>query len=306
VDAVATQESLVMPEVQALLDRLSAAMKEQEDEKHAMVANIPESLKTNFDFFLKRWRGAVSDMTRWRGYEGQTALIEKVRLCDASATSEICEQQFRSFFKKPLDEYAVWTTGYTGTDKTFQQALHDEVYASPTVGNKRNLLWLIKSQSDFSNYAAVSAQVYLSSNFLRPGFSGDTSKSFPTLGESGPLYYGLVSPAKILQPQRDYLPASIINNPLAFLVLKEKTVLAPGLAGSVNLKSFLLQPGDSGSVLHIANTPIGVIATVDGNPTSGGASVMPLPEYTEESTTTNTQTNTQVPSKSTAQTGCRQ
>jgi hypothetical protein len=315
VDAVATAESLSKPEVLALLNQLSAAMKKQEDEKFAMVAAleasinpaITDTMKTNFKFFVERWRGAISDMTRWRGYEGQAALIEKVRLCDASSASGICAQQFRDFFKKPLEEYAVWTAGVTGTAKTFQQALHDEVYADmDTAGTKRNLKWLLFSQSTVANNAAIAGQSYLSTNFLRPGLSLELSANLPTLGDSGPLYYGLASPAKMLATQQSSLPTTTATDPLSHLVFKPATILVPHTANSAFKNSFFLQPGDSGSVLHIANTPIGVIATVDGNPTSGGASVMPLPEYTEESTSTSTQANTQGPSKSTAQTGCRQ
>jgi hypothetical protein len=307
VDAVATQESLARPEIQEILSRLNVEMKKLEDEKYAMVAAVPESLRTNFDFFVKRWRGAISDMTRWRGYESVAGLIEKVRLCDATSTTGICAQQFRDFFKKPLDEYAVWTAGQTGTAKTFQQALHDEVYAEMDPGGtKRNLKWLLFSQSTVANNAAIAGQSYLSTNFLRPGLSLELSANLPTLGDSGPLYYGLASPAKMLATQQSSLPTTTATDPLSHLVFKPATILVPHTANSAFKNSFFLQPGDSGSVLHIANTPIGVIATVDGNPTSGGASVMPLPEYTEESTSTSTQANTQGPSKSTAQTGCRQ
>lgn len=306
VEAVATTESLARPDVLSLLNQLSAAMKKQEDEKYAMVAAVPESLRANFDFFVKRWRGAISDMTRWRGYESQSALIEKVRLCDASNATGVCAQQFRDFFKKPLEEYAAWTTGLTGTAKTFQQALHDEVYADmDTAGTKRNLKWLLFSQSTVANNAAIAGQSYLSTNFLRPGFSLDLSANLPTLGDSGPLYYGLASPAKILATQQNALPTTTVTDPLSHLVFKPSTILVPHTVGSTFKNSFFLQPGDSGSVLHIANTPIGVIATVDGNPTSGGASVTPLPEYTEESSSSTQQAGTGAPSKSTAQSGCR-
>jgi hypothetical protein len=61
-----------------------------------------------------------------------------------------------------------------------------------------------------------------------------------------------------------------------------KTLLYSYDKGLQQGESFLMQPGDSGSVILVGNTPIGVVSTVNGVETSGGAAVMPLPEYAEE------------------------
>jgi hypothetical protein len=50
---------------------------------------------------------------------------------------------------------------------------------------------------------------------------------------------------------------------------------------------FQFQKGDSGSVLNIfSGYPAAVLSTVDGEPTSGGATITPLPEPAEEAPTT--------------------
>ncbi|MFZ9519641.1 MAG: hypothetical protein ACO3A4_04110 [Silvanigrellaceae bacterium] len=50
---------------------------------------------------------------------------------------------------------------------------------------------------------------------------------------------------------------------------------------------FQFQKGDSGSVLNIfSGYPVAVLSTVDGEPTSGGATITPLPEPAEEAPTT--------------------
>ncbi|NBW81136.1 hypothetical protein EBR21_05220 [bacterium] len=50
---------------------------------------------------------------------------------------------------------------------------------------------------------------------------------------------------------------------------------------------FQFQKGDSGSVLNIfSGYPVAVLSTIDGEPTSGGATITPLPEPVEEPPTT--------------------
>ena len=43
-----------------------------------------------------------------------------------------------------------------------------------------------------------------------------------------------------------------------------------------------LRPGDSGSMILAGGLPIAVLATVDGEKTSGGAAVLPLPEINSD------------------------
>lgn len=50
---------------------------------------------------------------------------------------------------------------------------------------------------------------------------------------------------------------------------------------------FKFEKGDSGTELNIfAGFPVAVLSTIDGEPTSGGASITPLPEPREENTST--------------------
>ncbi|MEN9529743.1 MAG: hypothetical protein RI932_1616, partial [Pseudomonadota bacterium] len=46
--------------------------------------------------------------------------------------------------------------------------------------------------------------------------------------------------------------------------------------------NFFLQPGDSGSLFLLGGLPLAVVATVDGQETSGGTSLLPLPNNNEE------------------------
>jgi hypothetical protein len=63
------------------------------------------------------------------------------------------------------------------------------------------------------------------------------------------------------------------------MFFNDKTILFKYKKNLINGETFLLQPGDSGTVALIGNMPIGVVSTVNGKETSGGTSVLPLPEY---------------------------
>ena len=63
------------------------------------------------------------------------------------------------------------------------------------------------------------------------------------------------------------------------MFFNDKTILFKYKKNLINGETFLLQPGDSGTVALIGNMPIGVVSTVNGKETSGVTSVLPLPEY---------------------------
>lgn len=57
---------------------------------------------------------------------------------------------------------------------------------------------------------------------------------------------------------------------------------------------FSFDKGDSGSLLNIfGGYPVAALSTVDGEPTSGGAAILPLPEVDEELDTTTISTSVQ-------------
>jgi hypothetical protein len=73
------------------------------------------------------------------------------------------------------------------------------------------------------------------------------------------------------------------HKPLAeHFTFNEKTLLFSFDKNAENGELFLVQPDDSGIVLVVGNQPVGVVSTVNGDPSSGGASTMPLPEVSDE------------------------
>jgi hypothetical protein len=278
-EATADSAALNRTDVKGALERLSAylqsAEKKRFDDAVILVPPIPipgttRTLQSDFLFFLNNWRLKIMQMTRWRGLESQSSLIEKVRNCAADETEGICAAPFRTFFNDALSEYAGWNV----SSKTYPVALHDEVNA-PETPTKHNLPWIIKGQNDIKNFAFLSAESSFASNFLRKGVTATVSSTLPVLGESGALFFGLATPFQMIGADSNTDPTSIIK-------FYAKTVLIPYATTSNAGLSFLLQPGDSGSVWIVNNTPIGVVATVDGVETSGGASVRPLPEIPED------------------------
>lgn len=278
-EAIVDSAVLNRTDVKGALVRLSEHLRNAEtkrlDDAVKLVPPLPiagttRTLQSDFIFFLKIWRPKIMQMTRWRGLEAQSSLVEKIRNCAAHDTAGICAAPFRNFFKAALDEYAVWNV----SGKTYPVALHEEVNA-PETPTKHNLPWLIKGQNDIKNFSFLGAESSFAGNFLRRGSTANVSLPLPTLGESGALFFGLASPFQMIGADSQADPTSILK-------FYAKTVLVPYATTSNAGLSFLLQPGDSGSVLVLNDTPIGVVATVDGVETSGGASVRPLPEFTEE------------------------
>jgi len=292
-------------ELTAVLTRMATDLKTQEDARLRMAEDkIPNigSYRSNFMFFLNQWRKRIAVMTQRRAFESQSELIEKVRQCATDDFNGICAQVFRDYFKTPLDQYKVWVKDdASGAVRNFPIALHDEVYSEPNANNadRHNIKWILRGQEDIGKYSFMGADVFFATNLLRPGYTLPSVKPSPTLGESGPLFYGLISAAN-LAPNVD------MANPLAQMLFKSTTVLVPYPKGSNNL-TIAMQPGDSGSLLVIGGIPIAVVSTVDGIETSGGASIRALPEYVEESDSTSSmnQAGGSGAAKTTAQLGCK-
>lgn len=292
-------------ELTAILTRMAKDLKAQEDARLKMAEDkIPNigTYRSNFIFFLKQWRKRIAVMTQFRSFESQSELIEKVRQCATDDFTGICAQVFRDHYKTPLDQYKVWVKDDpSGSVRNFPTALHDEVYAEPNANNadRHNIKWILGGQEAIGKYSFMGAEVFFASNLLRPGYTMPAVKPPPTLGESGPLFYGLV-PAANLAPNVD------MANPLAQMLFKPSTVLVPYPKAGNNI-TIAMQPGDSGSLLVIGGIPIAVLSTVDGVETSGGASIRALPEYVDEpdSTSSMNQAGGTSQPKTTAQVGCK-
>lgn len=299
VKASVSVESALKPEVMNLLTRLSQAMTAIEAKKFESAALATQAMGTPsnyFTFFLNNWRVKVGDMTRWRRYESMSPLIEKVRVCGAGDSSGICAAEFKNYFKDATDEYLVWVG--MNTAKTFPVALHDEVYAPKTESPpKFNLAWLLEAQAGIATQPNMLPMARYATNFSLKSVGFPLEQPIKTLGEVGPLYFGLSQPRQFL--------VDSITEPVSLVKNSNSAILVPYPVSDSNVMNFFMQPGDSGSVLTVANTPVGVIATVDGKETSGGASVRTLPEFTEETSSSSTQAGNGAPSKTSAQTGCR-
>ncbi|MEN9809709.1 MAG: hypothetical protein RLZZ488_1276 [Pseudomonadota bacterium] len=288
VEAEVVDESFARPEVSEALGRMAAELKSVEESKFAEAeAVIPLSptatgtLRSDFIFFLRQWRVRIGVMTRYRNFESQSALIDRVAACADGDNAGICAQEFRDFFKDAVDEYKFWVKDdAVGNVRSFPQALHDEV-VSP---DRFNIQWLLMGQEDIGKYSFIasfeSSKIFFASNILRTSYKANLSAAEQTLGDAGPFFFGLATPSQMI-PKSPNSPNSE-SDPTSKLLFKEKTLLVSYRTDSASAITMLLQPGDSGSVLLIGNTPIGVVATVDGVETSGGASVSALPEYTEE------------------------
>ncbi len=87
------------------------------------------------------------------------------------------------------------------------------------------------------------------------------------------------------------------------MLFNASTILIPYPVHSKQI-ALALQPGDSGSLLVLSGLPVGVVSTVDGKETSGGASIRPLPEYVGEEESADSG-NTAALAKNSPQTTCK-
>lgn len=290
-------------EVTEALARMANDLK-QEDALRLKMADekVPNigTVRTGFKFFLNQWRKRVEAMTTYRTYEGQSALIEKVRQCATGDFSGICAQGFRDYFKPAVDEYKTWVANdAAGSVRDFPTALHDHIYREPDPTNIKtyNLKWILKVNSEIKNASYLWTEAAVSTNVLRPGYKVPDVSPLPTVGESGPLYFAL---AKMIQVNPQLDP----DNILAAMLFKTSTILIP-YSRTIKPLALALQPGDSGSLLVVSGLPVGVVSTVDGKETSGGASIRPLPEYVGEEEPADSKENTAGVSKNAPLTTCK-
>lgn len=288
-------------EITEALTRMAADLKKEDADRIKMAeAKIPDVgvLQKGFKFFLKSWRKRVAAMTTFRTYESQSALAEKVSQCATGDLSGICAQSFRDYFKPAIDAYKTWVKNdAAGSVRNFPTALHDHVYREPDPADldTYNLKWILKVNSEIKNAAHLWPETSVSTNVLRPGYKVPTEVPPPTVGESGPLYFVL---ARVIQVNPQLNP----DNVLAGLLFKDKSILIP-YSRTAKPLSLGFQPGDSGSLLVVTGLPVGVVSTVDGKETSGGASIRPLPEYVGEEESSDA--NNAALSKNAALTTCK-
>jgi hypothetical protein len=262
-------------DVTEALTRMREFIKRNEDDQLARVNALKLLIPTaEYDYFMDfqtNWRTKISLLTKWRGYEGIADLIERVRQCNAAVTTGICSSQIKEFFADPLSEYGELATA----GKTYPEFLKDEAY-TPLTATSGNLLWLLYFQKNLNKAIRFSDQITFDSNFLRNVNLFDRALVSKTTGDTGPVSYVSMPVAKMI---------NTAVKPLAeHFTFNEKTLLFSYDINAENGELFLLQPGDSGTVLVVGNQPVGVVSTVNGDPTSGGASTMPLPEIRDEET----------------------
>lgn len=274
--------SAARSDVIEVLNRVRGAIEKNEADQVAKVNALAGALTASelaaFQNFLANWRIKVSLVTKWRGHEGFAELVELVRQCPADNSSGMCHPEMRDFFRDHLDEYHRLVEGAL----TYPEFLMFEVNR-PVTATSQNLQWLLYNQSRARKSIGFFDQISFESNFSR-----DLKKLLPefaqkTLGDSGPVYYGSMPVTEMVSNSGKTL--------LDHLTFNEKTLLFSYEKSLESSETFLLQPGDSGTVLMVGNMPIGVVSTVNGEPTSGGSSILALPEYSEEQATTSTTSN---------------
>jgi hypothetical protein len=259
------------------LGRMQSQLLLQKDTQSAQIeaiaALLPPADATGLVYWFENWRDRVSKVTQWRGYEAQADLIEQVRNCAPQNQEGICRSEFRQYFSAPLAEYS---DRVSVVGSSFQEFLHTEANL-PVSNTQHNVPWLIQSQSLVKNYMSVGNQSSFGTNFLRQPSSLPLSELVQkTLGTTGPLYYAAATLSELISGS---------GRPLQeHLVFNEKTILFKMTEVNDQSATFLLQPGDSGSVLVLGNMPVGVVSTVNGAETSGGAAILPLPESGDEET----------------------
>lgn len=269
-------EGTISPSVQGrqdvaeVLGRMRAEIEKIETdqfEKVDLLTGIMPTVERNgLIFWLTNWRSKVSLITKWRGYEGMADIIEEVRLCNVGESSGLCNQEFRDFFSASLAEYVQLKEA----GETYPDFLLREVNR-PTTSTSHNLQWLLLSQKNIQKAIGLAGQASFGTNLLRKTPLLAPQESIKTLGNSGPTYYSLAG--------LDLLSAGLGNSWADQMLFNDKTILFKYKKNLINGETFLLQPGDSGTVALIGNMPIGVVSTVNGKETSGGTSVLPLPEY---------------------------
>lgn len=262
------------PEVIDVLGRMREALEVQEQEQRDKISSVSALITAEqlvgINFWLANWRNKISQLTKWRGHEGFAPLIDEIRTaCSSGSTSGLCHPEIRAFFDDGLQEYA-----RSGSTASFSDFLRAEVN-HPMTDSKHNLPWILKAQNDIKSLIPVTGAATFGTNFLIPREKSTAQYSqSDTLGAKGPLYY-VVAPVTSFQKSS----ATDLHSNLVF---KDETVLFTYDRSLQMGETFLMQPGDSGSTLLVGNIPIGIVSTVNGDETSGGAAILPLPEIADE------------------------
>jgi hypothetical protein len=262
------------PEIVAMMSRMNQQLTASEEIEFAKLKTLESVIGTTavngMLFWYTHWRKKVSLITKWRGYEGLANIIEDVRLCAADNFNGLCNQEFRNFFEESLSEYSQLAT----SGQSYPAFLQYEVNR-PTTNTSHNLQWLLLSQKNVKDsMLAYWGLASIATNFLRKPSDHLASNATSTLGTNGPLFYGNVSLDNL-----EKVPSGNFIDRMHFF---DKSILFRYSKSSDSGFLFLNQPGDSGTVFLTGHIPIGVVSTVNGNETSGGAAVTPLPEYIED------------------------
>jgi len=271
------------PEISELLKRMAIDLEAVEETKFAQAdalekANfLTSTQREDYQFFLVNWRLKVSALTRWKRFEAQSGLIEMVRNCADSSREGICAESFRSYFAPAINDYQQWDPLNVGSNIHFRQALKNEVYHEirQQYPSKHNLKWMLEAQKlRVKEYISLSGRSEFASNFSRVAFN--PGKELKAVGEIAPIFFGKLSTQLLFS---DKLNTQLIDS----LKFNDKSILVSySKSSGLQSMNYLLQPGDSGSVFLTDSTPIGIVSTVDGVETSGGTSVLPLPDYSED------------------------
>lgn len=277
-EATVSESDLSKSEVFETLSKMQRKLLDERNVQAAQIQAIsevlPEVQGEGLIYWFENWRDRVAQVTLWRSYEAQAGLIDMVRVCPIESNDGVCRTEFREFFSGALKEFSERNPAIGAP--SYQEFLHAEANL-PLTDTQHNVPWLLYSQKAVEQYMSQSNRSSFGTNFLQQlGTKSVEELVTKTLGESGPLYYAAA-------PLADLVSGS--GRPLAeHLLFKEKTILFKHDVANDQSATFLLQPGDSGSVLLIGNMPVGVVSTVNSEETSGGAAITPLPEIDDEET----------------------
>jgi hypothetical protein len=284
IEALVPEFEYQKPEISEALKRMSSDLAEVEKSKFASSEALEKSgiltsaQRSDYDFYLTNWRLKVSALTTWKRYEAQSGLIEKVRNCADGSEEGICAAGFRSYFAPAISEYLQWDPTNVSSNLDFRQALKNEVYHDirQQYPSKHNLKWLLEVQKlNAQAFIPLHGKLEFASNFSKIAI--EPEKELKVVGEMAPLFFGKLS--TLLLSNGD-LELKLVHS----LTFNDKSMLiSHSKLNQSQSANYLPQPGDSGSVLVTDSTPIGIVSTVDGVETSGGTSILPLPEFPEDS-----------------------
>ena len=242
-----------------------------------------EERTENAASFRQNWLKSYKLYTEYRENDNFQLWIKETR--------QKCSQSSRAEKSQICEKWSDIREAFTESGLTMQsKLLEDESennFSTEYLSRKRNIvdLWrfLGRSTVDGSSVKLLDAFRIVSNFFWSNGnlrtFSTITLGSFiglnwgSTIGESGQ--------SRDRVGGATYNWNSEVNETFFYMILPKNQTTENLDLGYGQLK---LQAGDSGSMLLGGGLPMAVLATVDGEKTSGGASFMPLPVATSEDT----------------------